>query len=87
MSEKQSPGEVGPPERWQTMNRAGMIETFRAWADAQMKRHDDKTTILAQSQRDAAFHSAIALYEVASEIEDGRFDAVKVVPLHPNRKG
>lgn len=62
-------------DRWMTLNRAGMIETFREWADNQMKRHDDPST--PQGLRDAAFWQAMALYEVAETIEAGEFDPVR----------
>lgn len=76
MSENQSPGLTLVPERWQRMDRAGLIETARAWADRQMVIHDAKDGT-AQSLKDAAFYRADALYEFADHIEDGNFDAVR----------
>lgn len=63
-------------ERWQKMDRTGLVATARAWADRQMVEHDTRTD-LAQSVRDAAFYRADALYEFAAHIEDGNFDAVR----------
>lgn len=72
----QTKGEPEAPQRWQRMDRTGLIETARAWADRQMVEHDTRTD-LAQSLRDAAFYRADALYEFAAHIEDGNFDAVR----------
>lgn len=78
MNEEKSEGERLPPERWQRMDRTGLIETARAWADRNMVEHDTRTD-LAQSMRDAAFYRADALYEFAAHIEDGNFDAVRLL--------
>lgn len=67
------------PERWQTMDRIGLIEAARKWADQNMAIHDQRTD-LARSQRDAAFYRADALYEFAAHIEDGNFDAARPSP-------
>ncbi|MBI1682328.1 Lar family restriction alleviation protein [Caulobacter hibisci] len=72
-------GSTADPQRWVTMDRQGMIETFRGWADVLMVIHDSKVTTTAQSERDKAFWRADALYEAAAEIEEGAFDPVRPV--------
>ena len=80
MSGTKTPGPPQLPKRWQPMDRTGLIEAARAWADQNMEIHD-KRTDLAQSLRAAAFYRADALYEFAAHIEDGFFDAAR--PAQP----